>query len=100
MGWEGFFVPYEEKAPVPAHALTLTERETLSVTGVQEIDRFDEQLVVMRTVKGELSVHGAGLKVDLLDKSGGALRLSGAIDELVYSRSRDGKGGFWSRLWS
>lgn len=93
-------MPYEEKAAVTPHALTLTERETLSVTGVQEIDRFDEQLVVMRTVKGELSVHGAGLKVDLLDKSGGALRLSGTIDELVYSKAREGKGGLWSRLWS
>lgn len=93
-------MPYEEKAPITPHALTLTERETLSVTGVQEIDRFDEQLVVMRTVKGELAVHGAGLKVDLLDKSGGALRLSGTIDELVYSKAREGKGGFWSRLWS
>lgn len=93
-------MPYEEKAPVAPHALTLTERTELSVTGVEEIVRFDEELVVVRTVKGELAVHGAGLKVDLLDKSGGALRLSGAIDELVYSKAHEGKGGFWSRLWS
>lgn len=88
---------YENQAP--AHSLTLDERARMNVTGVEEIVRFDEELVVMRTVKGELSVHGSGLKVDMLDKSGGALRLSGAIDELVYSRAREGKGGFWSRLW-
>lgn len=93
-------MPYEEKTQLPPHALTLTERTDLRVTGVEEIVRFDEELVVMRTVKGELSVHGAGLKVDLLDKNGGALHLSGTVDELVYSRTHEGRGGFWARLWS
>ena len=100
MGWEGFFVPYENQTPAPPHSLTLTERASMSVTGVEEIVRFDEDLVVMSTVRGELSVHGRGLKVDMLDKSGGALRLSGSVDELVYSKAREDKGGFWSRLWS
>lgn len=90
---------YEEHArPVP-HTLSLAERERLDVSGVEEVVRFDEQLVVMRTVLGELSVHGSGLKVDLLDKTGGALRLSGGIDELVYSRPREGSSGLWARLW-
>lgn len=89
---------YENQTP--PHSLTLDERARMNVTGVEEIVRFDEELVVMRTVKGELSVHGSGLKVDMLDKSGGALRLSGAVDELVYSRAREEKGGFWSRLFS
>lgn len=93
-------MPYAEKTQAPAHALTLDERERMSVTGVEEVVRFDEELVVVRTVKGELSVHGSGLKVDALDKSGGVLRLSGQVDELAYSRLREGRGGFWSRLWS
>lgn len=92
-------MPYEEKAPAVPHALALDERARMSVTGVEEIVRFDEETVVMRTVRGELSVHGRGLRVDMLDKSGGTLRLSGAVDELVYSREREGAGGFWARLW-
>lgn len=93
-------MPYEHQAPSTAHSLTLDERARMSVTGVEEIVRFDDEQVVMRTVKGELAVHGSALKVDMLDKSGGALRLSGCVDELVYSRERGEKGGFWSRLWS
>lgn len=93
-------MPYEETVRAAPHALALDERARLNVTGVQEIERFDEQLVVVRTVKGELSVHGEGMKVDMLDKSGGTLHVTGRIDELVYSRPHEEKGGFWARLWS
>lgn len=90
---------YEPQVPAVPHALTLDERERMSVTGVEEVIRFDEEMVVLRTVKGELSVHGSALRVDALDKAGGVLRLSGSVDELVYSRAKNEKGGFWSRLW-
>lgn len=92
-------MPYEERERTRTHTLTLEERGRMSVSGVEEIVRFDEELVVVRTVKGELSVHGHALKVDMLDKSGGELRLSGEVDELIYAKGREDRGRLWARLW-
>ena len=93
-------MPYEDRSRTVPHALTLDERERMSVSGVEEIVSFDEALVVIRTVKGERSVHGSALKVDKLDKTSGELLLSGQVDELVYAKTREGRGRLWSRLWS
>ena len=44
---------YEERLPAAKpHRIALDERERLSVTGVDEVLCFDEDRIVMRTVKG------------------------------------------------
>ena len=78
---------YEEKRPVPAakpHAVTLTERSRLTVTGVEEVVSFHEEEVTVRTVKGTLLIRGEGLRVDNLDKLTGELSVGGEISELCY----------------
>ncbi len=89
---------YEESkgAPQP-HKLTLDERRRLWVTGVQEVESFDEGEVAVQTVKGLLYVRGQGLKVEKLEKTAGELTISGQVQSLEYS-DMEGRGGFWSRL--
>ena len=58
-------MPYEDKKAVPQrrpHAVTLDERSHLTVTGVDEVVRFDDTEVSMRTSRGMLTVHGEGLR--------------------------------------
>lgn len=83
-------------APQP-HRLTLDERRKLWVTGVQEVESFDEGQVAVQTVKGLMLVRGEGLKVEKLEKTAGELTISGQVQSLEYSEP-DGRGGFWSRL--
>ena len=91
-------MPYEEKrAPVPPHRLTLDERERLAVTGVEEVVSFHEEEIVLRTVKGLLSVRGRGLRVDRLEKTGGELAVSGLVTDLGYEEDRTAQ-GFFARL--
>ena len=53
-------MPYEENRPraEAAHHIILEEREQLSVSGVEEVESFDENTIVMATVKGTLVVRG------------------------------------------
>ena len=55
-------MPYEEKRPGPeaAHHIILEEREQLSVSGVEEVESFDENTIVMLTSRGTLVVRGGG----------------------------------------
>ena len=45
----------EEKKSMGAHNLILEERGSLTVTGVEDIDSFDDQTVVIYTGLGELT---------------------------------------------
>ena len=52
-------MPYEDKKAAPQrrpHAVTLDERSHLTVTGVDEVVRFDDTEVSMRTSRGMLTV--------------------------------------------
>ena len=80
------------------HSLTLDERQRLTVTGVQEVEEFNEDSISVQTVKGLLLVRGSGLRVEKLEKEAGELRLSGSVSELAYEDAGPGT-GFFSRLF-
>ena len=72
------------------HALILKGRGKLSVSGVVDVQNFDESLVSMETSLGLLLVRGSGLHIERLSLEGGELELEG---EIVYTHFRvRGKG--------
>ena len=48
------------------HNLILEDRRSLSVSGVSDVDSFDEQTVIVYTDKGELTVRGSELHLSLI----------------------------------
>lgn len=88
----------EEKRSLGAHNLILEERGSLTVTGVSDIDSFDEQTVVVYTELGELTVRGSGLHINRIDVEVGELNLEGQIDSLSYSEQTV-RGGFFARMF-
>ena len=79
------------------HSLTLTDRKRMSLTGVEDVDCFNEQIVVLRTPLGTLTVAGAGLNVSKLSLEEGRVEIEGEVDALEYSGGKK-KGGLWGRL--
>ena len=90
---------YEETRKIPqAHDLSLNERKKLSVTGVQDVEAFDEDCVTLSTVAGQLTVRGSGLKLNRLNLEGGELLVEGHIDALEYAETGGRSRGFLGRL--
>jgi sporulation protein YabP len=87
---------YEEKQ-LPHH-LVLEGRSSLTVSGVEEVERFDENTIVMATVKGALVVRGEGLHIEKLSLDGGDLKVEGMVDSLTYEDQGRERGGFFARL--
>lgn len=90
----------DERRPSPAgaHRITLEGRERLTISGVEEVERFDETSIVMDTAGGVLVVRGEGLHIEALSLDGGDLKVEGSIDSLTYEEDRRERGGLLARL--
>ena len=82
-----------------AHRLELSGREKLIVSGVEDVERFDEGGIVMTTSAGTLVVTGASLHIGRLSLDGGELRVDGRIDTISYEEDTRAQGGLFSRLF-
>ena len=91
-------MPYEDMGQ---HRLELEGRERLVVTGVEEVERFDEEEIVMATTAGTLVVGGEGLHIGKLNLDGGELHVDGSIHTLLYEDRGPsaGRGGLLRRLF-
>ncbi len=81
------------------HRLELDGRERLVVSGVEDVERFDENGIVMSTSAGILTVTGEGLHIGKLSLDGGELHVDGRIDSLAYEEPALGGGGLLRRLF-
>lgn len=85
--------------PAMEHRLELSGREKLTVSGVEDVDRFDEGSIVMTTSAGTLVITGEDLHIGKLSLDGGELHVDGRIDAITYEDGDSGRGGLFSRLF-
>ena len=81
------------------HHVALEERRRLVISGVEDVERFDEQTIVLTTTMGELEIQGEGLHIEQLSLDGGDLKVDGDVRALIYDTETRGEGGFFARLF-
>jgi len=89
---------YENDLGAPHHIM-LEERSSLTVSGVNDVERFDENEIVMSTSRGNLVVTGENLHIEKLSLDGGDLRVEGDVDSLSYEEDGKGRGGGLLSRW-
>ncbi|MDY3617900.1 sporulation protein YabP [Agathobaculum sp.] len=89
----------EERMKDMPHTIILEGREKLSVSGVIDVQSFDEEQVLLETVRGMLVVRGQGLHVERLQLEAGELIVEGEVGCLEYDDSVQPRGGWLSRLF-
>ena len=87
----------QKQAP-KEHSLNMLNREKLSLTGVMDVSGFDENVIVLVTALGPLTVRGESLHIDRIDLNAGQLEVRGKVSDLSYEEPAR-EGGFWSRLF-
>ena len=85
--------------PTAEHRLEIMGRDRLTVSGVEDVERFDETGIVMSTSAGTLVITGENLHIGKLSLDGGELHVDGRIDSVTYEDSAPGRSGFFSRLF-
>ena len=90
----------DKKIRKAQHNIIMENRRNLTITGVMDIDSFDEETVVLFTEEGELTIKGVNLHINKIDVDTGDLLMEGEIDTLSYADNQPGaKGGLFSRLF-
>lgn len=65
--------------------IILENREKLSISGVLDVLSFDDQIVILETELGLLSIKGENLKINKLSIDTGEVIVEGDIINLGYS---------------
>ncbi|MEG1973273.1 MAG: sporulation protein YabP [Oscillospiraceae bacterium] len=89
----------EEKALIKPHTVLIKNRSSLTLTGINDIESFNEEQVLVYTAEGELCIGGQGLHIGKIDVDMGELTLVGQIDSLEYTDNPMGGKNIWEKLF-
>lgn len=83
------------------HLLTMENRNKASISGVEDVESFDEETVIVYTTMGTLTLKGSEFRINKLNVECGELVVEGEIDGLEYSdrNAHEKSGGFFSKLF-
>ncbi len=81
------------------HNIILEGREKLSISGVLDVQSFDDEQVLLETVRGMVLVRGQGLHVERLQLEAGELIVEGEIGLIEYDDSVQPRGSWFKRLF-
>ena len=73
----------DKKIPKMPHNVIMEERKKLSVSGVTDIDSFDEQTIIAITEQGEMTIRGWNLHITRLNLEQSELMVEGEISSLT-----------------
>jgi len=85
------------------HGLTIAERKSIIVSGVNKIESFDSEEFLMETTLGFLVIKGSELEIIKLDTYQGNVSIKGRIDSLMYldggNNKKDKENSFLNKLF-
>lgn len=79
------------------HDIALEDRKNMKLTGVENVEDFTEQKIVVQTELGLLTITGRSLHIGGFDTKTGDMQVKGTIDSLVYSDKKKDK-DIWKKL--
>lgn len=67
--------------------IVLENRERLNITGIVDVFSFDDQIIIVETELGLLTIKGENLKINKLSIDTSDFIVDGHISSLAYSNS-------------
>jgi len=60
-------------------------RNKVTITGVEQVESFNENIIILMTVKGGMTIKGEGLNVGKLNLDDGNVKIDGIINGIFYN---------------
>lgn len=81
------------------HKIVMEDRSVLTITGVSDVDSFDEDTIVLFTDFGEISIRGSGLHINKLSLETGDVIVDGKISAIIYQEQQKKSSGIMGKLF-
>lgn len=81
----------QDKTLTKDSGIIIENRTSVRISGITDVDSFDEKTVCLYTELGELTIQGRGLHIDSMSTETGDMLITGDIWAAVYG-DRDRKG--------
>lgn len=69
--------------------IMLENREKLNITGIHDVFSFDDQIIIVETELGLLTIKGENLKINKLSLDSSDFVVEGKINSLNYSEQEN-----------
>lgn len=80
--------------------LILENRKNLSISGITDVDSFDEKTICLYTQLGELTIQGKELHIDSMSVETGDMSITGDIWSIIYGdKERKSPLSFFGRIF-
>lgn len=81
------------------HNITLKDRSSLVVSGVEHIYSFNDKKVEVRTCAGEMVIEGENLDMSKLSLDENIINIEGTVNSIVYSKERKPQESFFKKVF-
>lgn len=81
------------------HNITLKDRSSLVISGVEHIYSFNDKKVEVRTSAGEMVIEGENLDMSKLSIDDKIINITGTINSMVYAKPKKPQESFIKRLF-
>ena len=81
------------------HSITLKDRSSLTVSGIEHIYSFNDKKVELRTSAGEMVIEGENLDMGKLSIDESVISIEGTINSIVYAKERKPQESFIKRIF-
>ncbi|MCR2823388.1 sporulation protein YabP [Lederbergia panacisoli] len=96
-----YYETMPSKGTMPEHDVVMRGRKTLDITGVKQVESFDNEEFLLETSMGFLAIRGQNLQMKNLDVDKGIVSIKGKIFDLVYldDHHAEKAKGFFGKLF-
>ncbi len=84
---------------IRTHAVRIDNRELMSITGVKDVESFNEQEIRLVTEAGILHIEGMDLHMTKLNLDDGQVIVEGEIIAMEYDEPPQERGSVFSRIF-
>jgi len=89
----------EKQKPQNNHSIILENRRKAVLTGVREVEHFNESDIIVITHSGALRIRGRGLEVGKISVDTGDMEIAGEITSLHYSDTERSPNNFITKIF-
>lgn len=74
----------ENKIKFRNQNIVVEDRERMTVTGVEQVESFNDNTIILTTVKGGMTIKGEGLNISKLNLDEGSVKIDGKVNGITY----------------